>query len=282
MPSARPLKNPFPGMNPWMESRWRDVHTSLTTYLRDALQPQLPEELVAVVEEGLKVDLKDGEPKRIVPDLFVRSDWAFIPRPFAQEAGDGGVAVIAPPPRVQPLMVMTDEPDTERWVEIMDSEGRVITAIEILSPSNKWGAENRRAYLLKQKTYHESGVNLVELDLVRDGEWILSVPIHRIRPEHRTPYAACLWRAAEGDRHWVYPMPLRERLPAIPIPLRPTDREPVVDLQELVDLCFVRGRFDKCNYAHAPVPALGTDDAAWAAEVLTSSGFLPAPTAQPM
>ncbi len=35
-------KNPFPGMNPFFERRWRDTHTSLITYLADAvldLQP---------------------------------------------------------------------------------------------------------------------------------------------------------------------------------------------------------------------------------------------------
>ena len=35
-------KNPFPGMNPWLEAHWGDVHTSLTTYACDQLQPQLP------------------------------------------------------------------------------------------------------------------------------------------------------------------------------------------------------------------------------------------------
>ncbi len=29
------LKNPFPGMNPWLEGYWGDVHTKLTTYAYD-------------------------------------------------------------------------------------------------------------------------------------------------------------------------------------------------------------------------------------------------------
>ncbi len=44
-------KNPFPGMNPWLEEHWGDVHTSLTTYARDQLQPRLPPGLRARIEE---------------------------------------------------------------------------------------------------------------------------------------------------------------------------------------------------------------------------------------
>jgi hypothetical protein len=44
-------KNPFPGMNPFFEQQWRDAHTTLITYLRDALQERLPPDLSARAEE---------------------------------------------------------------------------------------------------------------------------------------------------------------------------------------------------------------------------------------
>jgi hypothetical protein len=44
-------KNPFPGMNPFFEQRWRDAHTMLIAYLRDALQERLPADLVAGAKE---------------------------------------------------------------------------------------------------------------------------------------------------------------------------------------------------------------------------------------
>jgi len=31
------MKNPFPGMNPWPEEFWQDVHASLLVYARDEL-----------------------------------------------------------------------------------------------------------------------------------------------------------------------------------------------------------------------------------------------------
>jgi hypothetical protein len=36
------MKNPFPGMNPYLEAHWWDVHTSLVPYMRNQLQRNLP------------------------------------------------------------------------------------------------------------------------------------------------------------------------------------------------------------------------------------------------
>src|SRR5207249_3313977 len=44
------MPSPFPGMDPYLESHWRDVHASLIIYTRDALQDSLPRELRARVE----------------------------------------------------------------------------------------------------------------------------------------------------------------------------------------------------------------------------------------
>jgi hypothetical protein len=34
--------SPFPGMDPWLEQHWGDVHHSIITYARDQLQERLP------------------------------------------------------------------------------------------------------------------------------------------------------------------------------------------------------------------------------------------------
>lgn len=57
------MRNPFPGMNPFFEQRWPDAHSSLITYLRDALQEPLPDDLIVGAEEeeierGLEI--RDG------------------------------------------------------------------------------------------------------------------------------------------------------------------------------------------------------------------------------
>ena len=35
------MRSPFPGMDPYLEDRWRDVHSSLVLYARNQLQPQV-------------------------------------------------------------------------------------------------------------------------------------------------------------------------------------------------------------------------------------------------
>lgn len=64
------------------------------------------------------------------------------------------------------------------------------------------------------------------------------------------------------------PVSLRERLPAVRIPLRKSDDDVLLDVQALVDEAFHSGRYDTLNYARPYVPPLDDDDAAWAAEVV--------------
>ena len=45
------MKSPFPGMDPYLEQHWLDVHHALTTYARDQLQSKLPRNLRARLEE---------------------------------------------------------------------------------------------------------------------------------------------------------------------------------------------------------------------------------------
>jgi hypothetical protein len=50
--------NPFPGMNPFLERSWSDVHTQLIAYIRDELALRgLPAGLRARAEERLSVEL---------------------------------------------------------------------------------------------------------------------------------------------------------------------------------------------------------------------------------
>ncbi len=43
------MTSPFPGMDPYLEAYWGDVHASLTVYAADAINLQLPDDLVARV-----------------------------------------------------------------------------------------------------------------------------------------------------------------------------------------------------------------------------------------
>jgi hypothetical protein len=44
------MKNPFPGMNPWLEEFWRDVHASVLVLAREQLNTRLTGDLSARVD----------------------------------------------------------------------------------------------------------------------------------------------------------------------------------------------------------------------------------------
>jgi hypothetical protein len=50
------MASPFPGMDPYLEQHWGDVHQSLIIYAGDHLQKLLPKDLRARVEERVFVE----------------------------------------------------------------------------------------------------------------------------------------------------------------------------------------------------------------------------------
>jgi hypothetical protein len=255
-------KNPFPGMNPFFEQQWRDAHASLLMYLRDALQERLPADLVARTEEEV---IAIGAGRSVAgyrPDVQVREPWTL------KEPSDSEVASIpTPPPTSEPIRVRFEEA-VERWVEIHDEAGRLITVLELLSPSNKVESVDRDRYLRKRRSFICSGVNLVEIDLVRQGIPVFPESLRRILHDAGACYGICVFRAVDPEEHALYPIQLRERLPVIRVPLRAADSDVVLDLQTLIDQCHERGRYHLLNYHLLLNPPLSADDAAWSDELL--------------
>ena len=149
----------------------------------------------------------------------------------------------------------------------------MVTTIEVLSPSNKRSGEGQRLYLQKRRDMTRGGVNMVEIDLLRAGERPLPIDPDRVPATHRSAYQAWIWRASDPNRLAIFRVSLRERLPAIPIPLRPADAEVIVDLQPILDQCYRNGGYDDIDYRVAPSPPLEADDAAWADALLREQGL---------
>lgn len=263
------MRSPFPGMDPWLELRWRDVQASLIIYIRDQIQRQLPEPLVARAEEEVFVDVAEQEPRLVRPEVKVAADQPRL--------SSGGVATLAPPVAVaKPVLVHVPEPEVDRRVEIIDlsSGGQVVSVIEVLSPSNKLPGRAREAYEAKQREFIWAGVNLVEIDLVRQGRWIFSVNEGALLGRERTPYMVCVFRAMRSGMREFYPLPLREALPRIAIPLRPGDRDVALDLQQVIEQAYEAGRYHRTDYHRALDPPLPAEDAAWVADLLGKAGRL--------
>jgi hypothetical protein len=257
-------KNPFPGMNPFFEQRWQDAHTMLIAYIRDALQPRLPEDLVAGAEEQLVTIGAEDQPNPIRSDVSVKEPW--------NSGGQGGVAV-APPERVrapsatQPTRVFIED-EVERWVEIHDPGGRLVTVIELVSPANKTEAAARERFQKRRVVFLGGGANLVEIDLVRKGWSVFPDEVGMLAQSMRASYGVCVYVASGLRQREAYVMGLCDRLPVLSIPLRPTDADVPLDLQALVDQCHERGRYHLLRYSAELDPPLASCDAAWVDQLM--------------
>lgn len=260
-------QNPFPGMNPFFERRWRDAHTRLITYLHDALQERLPADLVACAEEESVTIGFGGGTTAYRPDLQIQEPWT-LKEP-------AGTAVAAPPTlraATEPIRVFVEE-ETERWIEIRDLGDRLITVIELLSPSNKRGGVDRDHYLAKRRSFRSGGANVVEIDLVRQGASVFPDVVGEVMRRASACYGVCVFRAALPAALEVYPIGLRERLPVIRVPLRPSDADVPADLQPLIDQCHERGRYHVLDYRADPDPPFAPEAAAWVDQVLREGGL---------
>lgn len=237
------MRSPFPGMDPYLEQHWGDVHSRFITYPCEQIQGHLPGDLRARMGER----------------VFVES---------AESRGrDIGIAL------AEPLVVhlAQDEPVRQGFIEIIDikSGRRVVTVIEFLSPSNKLADPGRELYIKKQKELRAGAVSLVEVNLLRTGPRVMSVPFDRIPDGHRTPYAACVrrgWKPLEVEYDRI---PLRDRLPAIGVPLRRDEGDAPLDLQAILEHAYEAGHYgDDIDNTEEPELTLLTDDAKWADDLL--------------
>ena len=145
-----------------------------------------------------------------------------------------------------------------RWLTIRDSQNReVVTVLEVLSPSNKQG-EDRAQYLRKRRHLFRSAAHLVEIDLLRGGE---RMPVDDA-PE--SDYLVLVSRQPQRPDVDVWPVAVRQPLPAIPIPLRGGDPEPLLDLKPLIDVVYDGGVYANRLYTAPPDPPLSPADADWA------------------
>jgi hypothetical protein len=262
------MRSPFPGMDPYLEQFWGDIHHRLIVYLSDARQKELPGDLRSRVDERIFVEPDEGTPHKMVPDVrVVERGRQLHPR---LRAGNGVATA-------EPLIIHMeqDEPVRQGFIEIIDiGSGRsVVTVIEILSPSIKLSGPGRDLYLKKQEEVRQRAVNLVEIDLLRTGSRVLAAAFELIPDGHRTPYSVCVRRGWKPLEFEYYRIPLRERLPAIAIPLRRSDPDAPLDLQALIDQCYEAALYNDIDYREEADPPLRHDDAQWADTLLREQGF---------
>lgn len=155
----------------------------------------------------------------------------------------------------------------EEYIEVRQrSEAKLVTLIEVVSPSNKLTSEGRNAYLTKRREGKTANANLVEIDLVLQGQPTLDYSREGV-PE--SDYAVTVTRSTQPERYEVYPATLQKRLPRFRLPLAGDDRDTLIDLHSVFALCYDQGSFaSKISYAADPPMILKDEDAQWLAELL--------------
>jgi hypothetical protein len=252
-------------MDPYLEQFWPDMHARFILYACDQLEEQLPDNLIARVEERVLFETEE-DPHAVYPDVKITERAG---RGFSGGGAASQAAVMEPV-----IVEYHGEPTTETFLHILEAgpQQRLITVIELLSPANKFAGEGQRQYRQKQKELRATGVSLVEIDLLRQGRRVLSVPHSCIPRQTRTTYQVCVRRGWRPRRYEVYPVPLRSPLPAIGIPLREHDEDIRLDLQAVLELAYRKGRYHlTIGYTEPPDPPLTGADAKWARTVVRTA-----------
>jgi hypothetical protein len=251
------MPSPFPGINPYLEHEdvWHDFHERFLPHLAEVIGGQLADRYILKIDEHLFIHEPPAERR------------TFLGR------GDVLVATRQPPsPHVSasasmkaPTEVTLPSVDVERlsFLEIRDRrDRRLVTVIELLSPTNKYRGPDREQYLGKRGRLLASSTHLVEIDLLRGGP----------RMPFAAPHPACAYsvlvsRMEARPRAEFWPIQLRDRLPIIPIPLREPDADAQLDLQLALHHVYDAARYGNYIYEEAPQPALGSEDEVWAGEL---------------
>jgi hypothetical protein len=229
------MPSPFPGMDPFIESRriWADFHLDLAAEIRAHLnahiQPGYYATAVTYVTYEV-IEVTQSTPRAASPDVSVWRTDLGIPTP-------GALAVIDPPP-VQ-SMVPLEVPVRLASVEVRAAgTDTLVTAIEILSPINKRPGQERQKYLRKRRELLRSHVHVMELDLLRGGE---RSPLETAVPS--APYYITLARFEHRPAVDVWPIQLAARLPVVPVPLSTPDPAVPLDLGRIVQEVYERGGY---------------------------------------
>ena len=268
------MPSPFPGVDPFLELKWKDFHGAFNTFLKGALNPLLPPNLVAEMEADIYIHELSAEERGFEPRRrrFAAGDGVVSSAPPGSGGGGGtATALAAAPTALGRLPGVVEERVTK--VLIRDVAGEdVVTVLELLSPTNK--VRHRDAYLMKRNVLLDSEVHLVEIDLLRAG---------RRLPIDDCPDSDFLVTVSVADRRptvELYTFDLRDAMPVIPVPLRDGAFVPL-DLRAVTDRVFEVSAYEKRLYARPPEPPLSPADAAWAAEVLAAAGHPPAVRVSP-
>lgn len=267
------MKSPFPGMDPYVEvsGLWEDFHQELIGEIKRALAQAVPERYLVRTGERSYIVLAEAEGKKshpFLPDVSVMTPAG----PEASSPTGGGTALAETATETAEsapvsMRAFIEEEFREAFIEIYETgpEQRLVTCVEVLSPSNKRGGSTGwDLYLRKRQGLLMYTANLVEIDLLRGGQ---RMPM--VDPWPSSPYTLLVARKQHSPYCKVWPAHYRRPLPAIPVPLAKPDPDILLDLQPMVAAIYSRYRYHRSiDYSRALTPPFSPEETAWLEERL--------------
>jgi hypothetical protein len=221
------MPSPFPGMDPYLED--------------EALWPVFHHQLVMCLYQILLPGLVDRYRARVCQRTYTTEQALFTS--------------------------VVREEHHEDYIEIRQrSDGRLVTLLDVVSPANKVTSMGRAAYLEKRREGRNANANLVELDLILQGQPTLEYSRDGL-PDW--DYAVTVTRSTQPERYEIYTATLQKRLPRFRLPLSPDDRDTVLDLHTAFTRCYDQGDFaSRIDYQRDPTVPLAEEDRHWLESVL--------------
>lgn len=262
------MPSPFPGMDPYLEDRsiWPGFHHSLAEELRGMLNAHIGPKYYADVEVHTVFEEISVATSGVVryPDVGVYEQMPEKP------AGPTATVVKVTPAPIQRQIAVGRTKLRAVRVYLTETD-ELVTSIELLSPYNKRPGRGIAEYRRKRSELLLSPVHLVEIDVLRGGT--------RPGPEVADPpidaeYVLLVNRYRDDEKgriSEIWPAPLNERLPGLPIPLLPPDPDVGLDLNTAIRAIYARAGYDwRIDYDRpVPPPELRPEMAAWVEERLS-------------
>ena len=221
------MPSPFPGMDPYLED--------------DQLWPAFHHQLVMCLYQLMTQSLGDRYRARVGQRHYVTEQALFTS--------------------------VVREEHHEDYIEIRHrNDGRLVTLVDMVSPCNKTTHAGRTAYHGKRQEGRAANANLVELDLVLQGQPMIDYTRDGL-PDW--DYTVTVTRPVLPEQHEIYSTTLQKKLPSFKLPMATGETEKVYDLQQTFARCYDQGGFgSKVDYAKEPLAVVQDDDRRWLRDIL--------------
>ena len=219
-------------LHDWTDDRgWDSVHQLWINALLSWAQERLPPDYRAYLGSvpGLSIGTESGR-----PDLGVRT-W----QPLGEETTPPSESLVeAPEPDFKAVALMHSEPPAALHIF---RQGRLVAAIELVSPRNKDRPSSREFYRNRYLGYLWSGVHLMLIDVHRRPVGFSFAEAMGAEVECQFPVGlpphVVSWNTGgptpEGGRFldgWYRSLAIREPLPTLPLALT-AERSLLIDLE---------------------------------------------------